>query len=56
MKTYWAIMDKNGKLIHYTNTKYPSLFESKKEAQKGIINWNKDRPVRVEVRILEDGE
>ena len=57
MKTYWAIENKNGKLIHYTNAKYPPLFESKKEAQKNIsciMNWNKGRPVKVEIRRVSE--
>mgnify|MGYP001558514301 FL=1 len=53
MKTYWAIEDRNGKLANYDDTT-PVLARTKKEAQRHADAWQDYRPVKVEIRKVEE--
>ena len=53
MKTYWAIEDKKGKLI-LRPSKTPHFYTNKKEAFFCCYITKGERPVKVEIRKVEE--
>ena len=52
MKTYWAIEDKKGRLVEVGLT--PEIFKFKSSAEVILDRSKGERPVKVEIRKVEE--